>query len=108
MKSINWSYAILIGIILIMGYRMIFSSPDVVVEEFDEAPLREEIRVADSLSLHWKGVADSALTFADGERYKVDSLEKFKPSIKYYYEKKYTFNANADILQLDSVIRANW
>jgi hypothetical protein len=107
-KSINWPYAILIGIILIMGYYLIFNKPDVVIEPFDEAPLREEIRLADSISLHWKEEAALMQALADSEKHKSDSLEKFKPSIKYYYEKKYTFNANADILQLDSVVRANW
>jgi hypothetical protein len=91
-----------------MGYFMIFSSPETVVEEFDEGPLREEIRLADSTSLHWKEESASWQNLANVEGDKADSLEKFKPSIKYYYEEKYTFNANADILQLDSVVRANW
>jgi len=108
MKSINWPYAILIGIILVMGYYLIFNKPDVVVEAFDEAPLREEIRISDSTSLHWKEEAAAWQNLADIEGDKADSLEKFKPSIKIYYEKKYTFNANADLVQLDSVVRANW
>ena len=107
-KSINWPYAILIGIILVMGYFLIFNKPDVVVEAFDEAPLREEIRLSDSTSLHWKEEAAVMQALADSEKHKSDSLEKLKPSIKIYYEKKYTFNANASLVQLDSVVRANW
>jgi len=108
MKSTNLYFAILIAVILVMGYFMIFNTSETVVEEFDEAPLREEIRLADSTSVHWKGEAASWQNLANIEGDKADSLEKFKPSIKIYYEKKYTFNANADILQLDSVVRANW
>ena len=91
-----------------MGYFMIFSSPDTVVEEFDDSALLEEIRLLDSASVHWEAIADSSLNVADLEKHKADSLGNLKPSIKYYYEEKYTFNANADILQLDSVVRANW
>jgi hypothetical protein len=91
-----------------MGCFMIFSSPETVVEEFDDSALREEIRLADSTSNYWEEEAASWQSLADNEKHKVDSLEKFKPSIKIYYEEKYTFNANADILQLDSVVRANW
>jgi hypothetical protein len=108
MKSTNIYFAILIGIILVMGYFMIFSSPDTVVESFDEGPLREEIRLADSTSLHWKHAADSLVGVADIEKHKSDSLEALKPTIINYYNEKYTFNATADILQLDSVVRANW
>jgi hypothetical protein len=108
MKATNIYFAILIGVILVMGYFMIFSSPETVVEEFDDSALLEEIRVLDSTSGHWEAVADSSLNVADAEKHKSDSLENLKPTIKIYYEKKYTFNANADILQLDSVIRTNW
>jgi len=108
MKSINWSYAILIGIILVMSYFMIFSSPETVIEEFDDSTLLEEIRLLDSISGHWEEEAALWHNLANIEGDKADSLENLKPSIKIYYEKKYIFNANADILQLDSVIRANW
>lgn len=109
MKSQNNIYfAILIGIILVMGYFMIFSSPETVVEEFDEGPLREEIRLADSTSIHWKLIADSTLQVAEAAKHKADSLEEHKPDIKKYYDEKYDFNANASLMQLDSVIRANW
>ena len=91
-----------------MGYFLIFNQPTPVVEPFDEAPLREEIRLADSTSGYWEAAADSLMGIANIEKHKSDSLEKLKPSIKIYYEKQYTFNANADILQLDSVVRANW
>ena len=91
-----------------MGYFMIFNSSETIVEEFDDSELREEIRLADSTSLHWKEEAAAWQNLANVAGDKSDSLEKFKPSIKYYYNEKYTFNANADILQLDSVIRANW
>jgi hypothetical protein len=78
------------------------------IEPFDESPLREEIRLLDSTSTHWQEEAVIWQNIANIAEDKSDSLEKFKPSIKYYYEKKYTFNTNADILQLDSVIRTNW
>jgi hypothetical protein len=109
MQSQNNIYvAILIGIILVMGYFMIFSSPETVVEEFDDSALLEEIRLLDSTSSRWEAIADSSMNVANVEKHKSDSLENLKPSIKVYYEKKYTFNANADILQLDSVVRATW
>lgn len=107
-KSINWPYAILIGIILVMGYFLIFRKPATIVEPFDETPLRNEIAKKDSISNHWEQEAAAWQNLANIEGDKADSLEKYKPSIKYYYEKKYTFNANATVLQLDSVIRANW
>ena len=91
-----------------MGYFMIFNSPDTVVEKFDDSILKEKIRLLDSTSTHWEDEATTWQNLANIEGDKADSLEKFKPSIKYYYEKKYTFNTNADILQLDSVIRTNW
>jgi len=108
MKATNLYFAILIGIILVMGYFMIFSTPETVVEEFDDSALLEEIRVLDSTSGHWEEEAASWQNLADIAGDKTDSLENLKPTIKIYYEKKYTFNANADILQLDSVVRANW
>jgi hypothetical protein len=108
MKSINWPYAILIGIILVMGYFLIFSSPETVVEEFDDSELREEIRLLDSSSTFWKEEAAAWQNLADIAGDKADSLENIKPSIKNYYNEKYTFNASATVLQLDSVIRANW
>jgi len=108
MKSINLPYVILIGIILIMGYFMIFTQPTPDIEPFDEAPLREEIRIQDSIANYWKGESSLWQIQAETLGHKADSLQNLKPSIKYYYEKKYTFNANASVLQLDSIIRANW
>jgi hypothetical protein len=104
----NLYFILLIGIIVVMGYFMFFSTTSNPVVEFDEASLREEIRLSDSTSLHWEQEAISWQTIASTAGNKSDSLEKFKPVIKIYYHEKYTFNANADLLQLDSVIRANW
>ena len=91
-----------------MGYFMIFRSPATVVEAFDEGPLREEVRLADSTSLHWEEEAATWQNMANSEGNKADSLEKLKPSIKNYYNEKYLFNSNADINQLDSIIRTSW
>ena len=108
MKSINLPYVILISIVLIMSYYLIFNSHDSVIEEFDDTALRKEISLADSTATYWKNVANMWHSIADKEKYKSDSLKKYKLTIQYYYDKKYTFNTNADVLQLDSVIRANW
>ena len=54
MKSINLPYVLLISIILGMGYYIIFIQPKTTVDTFDEAPLREEIRIQDSISVYWK------------------------------------------------------
>lgn len=108
MKSINLPYALLISIILGMGYYIIFIQPKTTVDTFDEAPLREEIRIQDSISVYWKYQSSLWETKASALEHKADSLEKLKPKIKIYYEKKYTFNANASVKQLDSLIRANW
>jgi len=91
-----------------MGYFLIFGSPETVVEEFDESQLREQIRLADSTSLHWEEESVAWHNLANILGDKSDSLETFKPSIKYYYNEKYTFNTNATTNQLDSVIRSIW
>jgi len=106
--KLNLPYIILIGIILIMGYFLIFNQPAPVVESFDEAPLQEEIRIQDSSRTYWKYKAAVWQTEAERLESKSDSLQNLKPSIKIYYEKKYTFNANATVHQLDSIIRSNW
>lgn len=109
MKSTNnIAYIILIGIILIMGYFMIFKTPAPIVEPFDDSALREEIRVQDSIGSYWHQQSDLWQHEAEVLGHKSDSLEKLKPSIKEYYNEKYNFNRNANITQLDSVIRANW
>ena len=90
-KSINWPYAILIGIILVMGYFLIFNQPDPVVEPFDEGPLREEIRIQDSIGTHWQKQSAEWETKATQLGHKSDSLETLKPTIKNYYNEKYIF-----------------
>lgn len=107
-QSTKIAFAVLIGIILIMGYFLIFNQPAPVVEPFDDSTLREEIRIQDSIGSYWKQESLLWQTLAVKLESKNDSLEKLKPSIINYYNEKYIFNANADINQLDSVIRANW
>lgn len=106
--KVNIPYIVLIGIILVMGYFLIFDSPETVVEEFDDSALREEIRLLDSTSLHWEEEAAAWQNLANIAGDKSDSLENLKPTIINYYNEKYTFNASATVLQLDSVIRSNW
>ena len=109
MKSKNNLYfAILIGIILIMGYFMIFGEPGTAVESFEESILREEIRLKDSTATHWEEESASWQNLANNLGDKNDSLANLKPVIQHHYDKKYTFNANASTTQLDSVIRASW
>ena len=91
-----------------MGYFMIFNQPTPIVEPFDDSQLREEIRIQDSIANHWKQESTKWQSVAAIFGHKSDSLEHLKPSIIYYYGKKYTFNANATSSQLDSVIRASW
>jgi len=108
MKSTNIVFAVLLGIILIMGYFLIFNQPAPIVEPFDDSVLREEIRIQDSIGTYWQ--QESALWQLRAEElgHRSDSLEKLKPSIKNYYNEKYLFNSNADINQLDSIIRTSW
>jgi len=86
----------------------IFKSDKIEVEPFDDSALREQIRKLDSTSGYWEQESNKWQLLADSLDNKNDSLEKFKPSIKYYYDKKYKFNHNATTHQLDSVIRAIW
>jgi hypothetical protein len=108
MKPINIPYVILLGIILIMGYFMIFNADVDSVDSFDEKPLREEIRIQDSIAKYWHKEASLQLDQANALEHTNDSLKNLKPLIKHHYEKKYTFNANATVHQLDSIIRSNW
>jgi hypothetical protein len=86
----------------------ISKSDDIDVEPFDDSALREQIRKLDSASTHWEQESAKWQHVADSLDNKNDSLEKFKPSIKYYYDQKYNFNHNATTHQLDSVIRSIW
>lgn len=79
-----------------------------VVEPFDEAPLREEIRLQDSIATYWQNNAIYWQDKADAFELKVDSLEALKPDIHENHDNQINFNATATDEQLDSVIRANW
>lgn len=107
-RSTNIAFAILIGIILVMGYFLIFKQPVPEIPRFDDTALRKEIARNDSLAQHWIEESLRLRILADSLMVKNDSLEKVKPKIKNYYNEIYNFNATANRMQLDSVIRANW
>lgn len=103
----NIAFILLVAIIIGLIYY-ITTLDNVEVEPFDDSALREEIRILDSTSLHWQEMSAQWQALADSLSNENDSLEKQKPSIKYYYDQKYKFNHNATTHQLDSVIRAIW
>jgi hypothetical protein len=104
------NYIIGAALLVIFGLiaYIIFSSPVKIVEKFDEAPLREEIRLKDSLAGHWEQEAEAWSHIARTAEDKVDSLEQLKPQIYENHSNQINFNATATDQQLDSVIRANW
>ena len=103
---------ILIGTALIVIFSLIaniiFSEPIKVVEKFDEAPLREQIRLRDSVADHWEQESEAWSHIARIAEDKVDSLEKLKPQIYEKYKKQRNFADTASNVQLDSFIRSNW
>ena len=105
----NIAIFILLGIILILGYILIFRKPDPIgVEPFDDTELRKEIAVSDSIAKHWENKAQQFQVDARYYEAKADGLELLKPQIHNYYDQIYSFNSTASSSELDSVIRANW
>lgn len=99
------------GLLLVIIFGLvayIFSEPVKVVEAFDEGPLREEIRLQDSISTHWKEESAAWQNVANIAEDKVDSLETLKAPIYENYSNQIDFNSTASDHQLDSVIRSNW
>ena len=103
---------IILGILLIIIFGLtayiIFSDPVEVVEAFDEGPLREEIRLQDSIANHWQEESEAWQNIARIAEDKVDSLESLKPKIYEDHDSQINFNSTATDQQLDSVIRSNW
>tara|TARA_R110002167_G_scaffold72625_1_gene204028 strand:+ start:333 stop:662 length:330 start_codon:yes stop_codon:yes gene_type:complete len=104
----NIIFGILLIVIFALVTYIIFSEPTIIGEAFDESSLREEIRLEDSTSGYWQKESIAWHNIANVLGNKSDSLANLKPSIKYYYNEKYTFNTNATTNQLDSVIRSIW
>jgi len=108
MTKPNKTLIALLAIIFVLVVYIIFKSGPSDDESFDPTALREEIRIKDSTATYWEQEATAWETMAGVLGNKSDSLGKLKPTIKHYYHEKYTFNANANTFQLDSVIRASW
>lgn len=108
MTTQNKILGVLLLIILALVVYIIVKSPGDKDESFDPAALREQIRIKDSTATHWEEEANSWHNLANTLGHKNDSLQHLKPEIQYHYAKKYTFNANANTAQLDSVIRSSW
>ena len=104
----NIILGILLVIILGLIAYIIFSEPIKVVEEFDEAPLREKIQFQKDLAKHWQDESEAWQNKAQIAEDKVDSLEQLKPKVYEKYDKQRDFADTADVLQLDSFIRSNW
>lgn len=111
MKSTK-TILILFGIMLLTIFGLvayiIISEPVPVVEPFDEGPLREEIRLKDSVATFWEAESATWQEAAKIAEDKVDSLETLKQPIYENHSDQIKFNASATDQQLDSVIRANW
>ena len=103
---------IVIGTALLIIFGLIsyiiLSDPVKIVETFDEAPLREQIRLRDSIADHWEKESEAWRNVARIAEDKVDSLEKLKPQIYENHNTQINFNSTASDHQLDSVIRSNW
>lgn len=97
----------LLVILALISY-IIINEPIRVVETFDEAPFREQIRLKDSLADHWIQESEAWRHTARIAESKVDSLQKLKPQIYENHNNQINFNATATDQQLDSVIRSNW
>jgi len=95
-------------VILVLISYIIINEPIRVIEAFDEAPLREQIRLRDSVADHWEQESAAWRNVARIAEDKVDSLEKLKPQIYENHNNQINFNATATDEQLDSVIRSNW
>jgi hypothetical protein len=108
MSKSNIIYGILLLVILVLLYIVIFRKPEVVVEPFDETPLREEIAKKDSIAQFWENEAHKWETVAHSYEAKSDSLETLKPQIQEHYGNTYKIIPDGTNVVLDSIIRANW
>ena len=106
-NSLIVSGAMLLIILGLIIY-IIVSEPTPVVEPFDEGPLREQIRLTDSVANHWQEESEAWQNVARIAEDKVDSLESLKPKIYEDHDSQINFNSTATDQQLDSVIRSNW
>jgi len=104
----NIAIGVLLLIIVVLTGYIILKDPVVVIKPFDDGPLREEIRLEDSISTHWKDQAQAWQKVASILEHRVDSLQKIKISINNDYNDQINFNSTATNAQLDSFIRANW
>ena len=98
------------ALLVILGLisYIIINEPIRVIDAFDEAPLREQIRLRDSIADHWEQESEAWRLVARIAEDKVDSLEKLKPQIYEDHNNQINFNSTATDQQLDSVIRSAW
>ena len=110
MSKTNWIISGLLAVILVLAAILIFRKPNTVtvVEPFDDTELREQIRVKDSVATYWESEAARWHSVADSAIAVSDSLETFKPGIKKHYDGIYKTIPDANVIGLDSIIRANW
>lgn len=107
-KTSNIILGVLLLIILGLITYIILTSDNPVVVPFDDTALREELRIKDSTATYWENQSFQLNALADSLQEKSDSLEALKPTIHEKYNDQINFNNSATIVQLDSVIRANW
>ena len=88
--------------VLILSYIVLFRKPETEIQLFDDQPYRDSIATATENAIYWK---DQAIRMEE-ER---DQIRQQKQQVRYVYKLQYIYlYNNADIDQLDSVIRANW
>lgn len=93
--------ALLIGV-LILGYIVIYRKPNTVIELFDDTPYRDSIKTALQEVAYWED-------YAHGVERERDLIKQQKQQVRYVYKPQYIYIYNdANVSQLDSVIRANW
>lgn len=104
----NIIIGVLLLIILGMAYYIIFSKSSPEVERFDETPYREELARKDSIiaerDTRIEGMKTIILDIS-GQR---DSLAEVKQKVIHHYDKQIEIVRDGTLVQLDSIIRANW
>lgn len=102
---------IIAGLLLVIFALIVYiimRAPDVVVEPFDEKPLRDEIARRDTAIAYWSKKAKDHYWQSVMLQNRADSLEETKVVIKHHYHEIYRDIPTASNQQLDSIIRTNW
>jgi ABC-type multidrug transport system fused ATPase/permease subunit len=97
---LNKSSLILIIIILILASLLIFRRPESIVIPYDDSNEIMRIQRLQKSNDSLNGVLNEYLI-------KVDTIIQFKETIKKVYIEKYIHINNANIIELDSIIRSS-